>query len=113
MQPGRIASRESEASDHIGMQTGVSIKIITVTEIQRETAYGHFKAKRWTEFLMSLPVGSTSGWAFANYREMESCKTVGWRLNVRNDATRRLRIISSYTQNILTIEVSEKKSDEG
>lgn len=80
-----------------------------MTEKQKETALSLLEKKRWTEFFMSLPAEGTSSWAFKNYREMESCKACGWRVNARNDTPRRLRISTNYVQNILTIEVTEKR----
>lgn len=110
MQPGTICVRESEASSPTRVcRREYYKKTITMTEKQKETAFGLLKKKRWTEFIMSLPAESTSSWVFENYREMESCKAVGWRINARNDTPRRLRITTNYVQNILTIEVTEKR----
>lgn len=64
-----------------------------------------FKEKKWTELIMSLAVGHQHILVFDNKKDMQSCRTVCWRVNAFNDTDRKFSLRTDTTQKALVITV--------
>lgn len=72
----------------------------------------YLKNKKWTEYLSALKPGRQYVAVLESYRDMDSLRSVAWRINARGENGVRFSIQTDYPQTSLIISVTETSKDE-